>query len=64
MIRAGREVRSQTYYILGTDHHLFWNVSVQDPIHNSDHYMVLGFLRSSPLREHYRYFGGPKRPPL
>ena len=31
MVRAGREVRSQTDYILGTDHRLFWNVSVRYP---------------------------------
>ena len=42
MIQTGREVRSRTDYILGTDHGLFWNVSVRDPRHNSDHYMVLG----------------------
>ena len=34
MIEAGREVLSQTHYILGTDHHLFWNVSIRDPKHN------------------------------
>ena len=34
IVRAGREVRSRTNYILGTDHRLFWNVSVRDPRHN------------------------------
>ena len=61
MIREGREVRSRTDYIMGTDHRLFGNVSVRDPRHNSDHYMVLGFLHSSPLREHARYLRGRKR---
>ena len=42
MIREGREVRSRMYYILGTDHRLFGNVSIRDPRHNSDHYMVMG----------------------
>ena len=37
MIWEGRKVRSQTDYILGTDRRLFWNVSVQDPRHNSYH---------------------------
>ena len=37
MIQEGREVRSQTDYILGTDRRLFWNVSVQEPRHNLDH---------------------------
>ena len=63
MIREGREVRSQTDYILGTDLCLFGNVSVRDPMHNSDHYMVLGCLHRATLREHSRYFGGRKRPP-
>ena len=48
MIWEGREVRSQMVYILGTDHRIFWNVSVQDLRHNSDQYMVLGCLRSAP----------------
>ena len=50
MIREGWEVRSRTDYILGTYRRLFGNVSVRDPRHNSDHYMVLGFLHSASLR--------------
>ena len=42
MIQEGREVRSRTDYILVTDRILFGNVSIRDPRHNSDHYMVLG----------------------
>ena len=64
MVWAGREVRSRTDYILGMDRHLFWNFSVWDPRHNSDHYMVLGCLHIAPLREHARYLGGSKRLPL
>ena len=64
MIREGREVRSRTDYILGTDHRIFGNVSVRDPRHNSDHYMVLGCLHRAPLREHASYLGGLKRLPL
>ena len=63
MIREGREVRSRTDYILGMDHRLFGNVSVQDPRHNSDHYMVLGCLRSTSLKEHAQYLGGNKETP-
>ena len=63
MIREGMEVRSRTDHILGTDHHLFGNVSVRDPRHNSDHYMVLCCLHSASLREHTRYLRGRKRPP-
>ena len=37
MIREGREVRSRTDYILGTDRRIFGNVSVRDPRHNSYH---------------------------
>ena len=54
MLRKGREVQSQTDYILGTDNCLFRNVAVRDPRHNSDHYMVLGCLTSAPLRRSTR----------
>ena len=49
VIRKGREVRSRTDYILGTDRRLLRNVAVRDPQHNSDHYMVLGCIPSAPL---------------
>ena len=41
IIREGREVRSQTDYILVTDRRIFWNMSVRYPRHKSDYYMVL-----------------------
>ena len=47
MIRKGREVRSRTDYILGTDRRLFRNVAVWDPRHNLDPYMVLGCIPSA-----------------
>ena len=61
MLRQGQEMRSLTDYILGTDRRLFRNVTVRDPRHNSDHYMVLGCLPSAPLTEKKRYLGGRKR---
>ena len=64
MLRKGREVWSWTDYIMGTDRRLFRNVSVWDPWHNSDHYMVLGCLPSASLTEHKRYLGGSKRLPM
>ena len=64
MIREGKVVRSRTDYILGTDRRLFWNVSVRDPSHNTNHYMVLGCLRSAPEREHAKYLTGHKQLPL
>ena len=64
MLRNGREVRSLTDYILGTDRCLFRNIAVRDPRHNSDHYMVLGCLPSTLLTEHKRYLGGRKRWPV
>ena len=64
MLRKGREVRSRTDYILGTDRRLFRNVTVRDPRHNSDHYMVLGCLPSASLTEHKRYLEGRKRWPV
>ena len=42
MVREGKVVRSRTDYSLGTDRSLFRNVSVQDPRHNTDHFMVVG----------------------
>ena len=64
MIWEGMEVRSWTDYNLGTDFRLFANVSVREPRHNSDHYMVLGYVHSASLREHARYLGGSNRLPL
>ena len=64
MFREGEVVRSRTDYILGTDHRLFWKVSVWDLRHNTNHYMVLGCLRSSPEREHAGYLSGRKKLPL
>ena len=64
IVRVGREVRSRTDYIIGTDFRLFWNVTVREPRHNLDHYLVIGCLCGSPLREHSEYLGRRKRPPL
>ena len=50
MVREGKVVRSRTDYILGTDRHFFWNVSVRDPRHNTDHYMVLCCIHRAPKR--------------
>ena len=44
MYQGGREVRSRTEYILGTDRRLFQNVAVRDARKNTDHYLVLGCL--------------------
>ena len=64
MIREGREVQSRTDYILGTYRRLFENVSVRDPRHNSDHYLVLVCLHSASLKEHMWYLRGQKKLPL
>ena len=64
MVRERKVVRSRTDYILGTDSRLFWNVSVWEPRHNTDHYMVLGCLHSAPDREHTKYRTGHKGLPL
>ena len=64
MVRLGREMRSRTDYIFGTYRRIFRNVAIWYPWHNSDHYMVLGCLRSSPLREHSEYLGRRTRLPL
>ena len=64
MVREGEVVRSRIDYILGKDCLLFWNVSVWDPRHNTDHYIVLGCLCSAPEREHTKYLTERKRLPL
>ena len=64
MVRGGKAVRSRTDYILGTDPSLFRNVAVQDPRHNSDHYMVMGLLRGGTGREHAKYIAGRRRIPM
>ena len=51
-------------YILGTDQSIFRNVSVRDPQHNTDHFMVVGYLSSAPAREHTNYLTGRKKLPL
>ena len=42
MFQLSIEVRSRMEYILGVDRCLFSSMSVQDPRHNSDHYLILG----------------------
>ena len=64
MVSEGKVVWSRTDYILGTDRRLFWNVSVWDPWHNTDNYMVLGCLCRALEREHTKYLMGRKRLPL
>ena len=61
MVRKRRVVRSRTDYLLGTDRSLFRNVSVKDPRHNADHYMVVGHLRSATARDHTRYIKGRRK---
>ena len=61
MRRGGKAVRSTTDYILGTDRSLFKNVTVRDPCHNSDHYMVMGVLRGGTETAHKRYITGQRR---
>ena len=64
MVCLGRELRYQTDYIQGTDRRLFGNVSIWDPRHNSDHYMILGCLHITNLRGYTKYLGGHTRLPL
>ena len=45
------------------DYNLFQNLSIWDPLHNFDHYMVLGCLRSAAHKENHRYLGNLRRPP-
>ena len=47
----GRKVWYRTDYILETDHCVFRKMSVLDPWHNLDHYLILGCLRSATMRK-------------
>ena len=51
----GRVVRSQTDYILESNCRIFQNMSVWEPRHNSDHFMVVGCLHGASPREHSHY---------
>ena len=64
MVSLVREVWSRTDYILGTDRCLFNNLAVQDPRHNSDHYMFLVYLHIDLLREHTKYLGRCTKIPI
>ena len=64
MMREGRVVQYRTYYLLGDDRSLFRNVSVQDPRHNSDHFMVVRHLRSATDRDHACYIKDRQKMPL
>ena len=57
MLQQERVVRSHTDYILGFSFRIFHNVDVQDPRHNSDHFVFMGCLRGSSLREPSHYLG-------
>ena len=52
MLRGGRKVRSWTDYILCIDSCLFQNVAFRDVQHNTEHYLVLGFLRGADPAAH------------
>ena len=64
MVREGKVVMYRTDYLLGTDRSLFRNVSVRDPRHNTDHFMVVGCLRSALERKHARYIMVRRKMPL
>ena len=64
MTCLGQEVWSRADFLLGTDHGLFWNVSVQEMSHKSDHYIILGCLHTATLREHTQYLRRYNRFPL
>ena len=63
MVREGKLVRFQTDYLLGTDRSLFRNVSARYPRYNTDHFMVVGCLRSAPEQEHARNIKGRRKMP-
>ena len=50
--------------MLGSNHRIFHNVSVWDPRHNSDHFVVMRCLRGASPREHLCYLMQQTRLPL
>ena len=64
MVQEVKVVRSRTDYILWTDQSLFRNVSVRDPRHNTDHFMLVVCLHSAVVREHTKYITRRKKLPL
>ena len=64
MVRWGREVQSQMYYILVKDLCIFMKMSDQEPRHNLYHYLILGCLHSATLKEHAKYLRRSMRIPL
>ena len=64
MRKDEKEVWYRTDYILGIYHRLFQDVAVQDPQHNSDHYMFLGCLRGEPAKRLTEYLCKMRRSPL
>ena len=57
MQRQGWEVQSWTDSILGKDCRLLYKVSIRDPRHKTDNYMILGCLCGDVKREHNGYLG-------
>jgi hypothetical protein len=64
MSRLGSLVTSRCDYLLGTDRRTFLNVCLKDPRFDSDHFMVLGTVRSAPQKENGEYLRGRKRFPI
>ena len=52
MVGVVREARYRKDYIMESDCRLFRNMSVLDPRHNSDHYLIVGCLCITTLRKH------------
>ena len=58
-------IRSRCDYILGSDRRMFINMAIRDPrLYSSDHYCIVGDLRSSTLKCNRAYLRGRKRSPL
>ena len=57
MVRQGRELRSWTDNIMGSDRQIFQSVTIWDQGQNSNHCMLMGCLRSASPREHSNRLG-------
>ena len=57
MLHCRGDVKSHMECILGTDCRLFQSNSIRYPIHNKDHYLILGCLHITTLKEHQCFLG-------
>ena len=64
MLRRGRVVWSRKDCILDTDRRMFQNICICETRHNTDHYMILGYICVTAQGYYQRYLGWRTQLPL